>query len=462
MIKRIIGTVFLWSTLGGLFVLHAQENKLNTLGKLWPKVEIYYPGIKAKDNTIEAAALQKKFVQSNNRLPQINAQVQNSYGTYEGSSGAFFTQPGIFNVSGSTQAITGSSTVANTYGSATVGWEVFSFGKQRKQEHIVNNQYEQTLRDKDVYLLQLKKVLSDRYIDFLYQEANFRWKEQNVKRLETIKKITSGLAVAGLRPAADSLLASSSLEQASGEYYNMDGRKHAALFKLLELFGGNSLDYTASSIRFASLPHLRLESANGVIEEHPTIVALNNQEKYFKLNSEFHKKSALPSVKLLGGYGVRGTGISPESIASGSWQNGFSNTSTNFLAGVGVTWNISNLYTNRLQGHQALKKAASVEQQKQQYKLAMSTDLMASNVKLSKQFIQFQKSKEAVKHAQDAFDMYFVRYKNGIISLSELLQIQAFLEQAEQAHIEVSKGYWMLLAYEAELTNNFDFLFNNL
>jgi outer membrane protein TolC len=54
------------------------------------------------------------------------------------------------------------------------------------------------------------------------------------------------------------------------------------------------------------------------------------------------------------------------------------------------------------------------------------------------------------------------RYKSGLIGLSELLQIRILLEQAENTHIEASREYWLLLAYEAELTADFNFLFNNL
>ncbi|MNU02709.1 hypothetical protein D3C72_2464980 [compost metagenome] len=58
--------------------------------------------------------------------------------------------------------------------------------------------------------------------------------------------------------------------------------------------------------------------------------------------------------------------------------------------------------------------------------------------------------------------MYMARYKSGLITLTELLQIRMLLEQAENNHIEASRSYWLQLANEAELTNNFDFLFNNL
>ncbi|MNW09398.1 hypothetical protein D3C71_2063840 [compost metagenome] len=58
--------------------------------------------------------------------------------------------------------------------------------------------------------------------------------------------------------------------------------------------------------------------------------------------------------------------------------------------------------------------------------------------------------------------MYLARYKSGLITLSELLQIRNLLEQAENNHVEASLSYWILLAHESELTADFDYLFNNL
>lgn len=78
------------------------------------------------------------------------------------------------------------------------------------------------------------------------------------------------------------------------------------------------------------------------------------------------------------------------------------------------------------------------------------------------QFARLKNSKLAVQHAQDAYQMYLARYKSGLIALSELLQISKLLEEAEQKHIDAAKSYWILLAEEASLNNNFDFVFNNL
>jgi len=461
MIKQIMASTALWFAIAATFPLHAQQQKENTLGKLWPKIEKAYPGVGAKISAIDAAKLNEQAVRGNT-LPQVKAQAQNTYGTFEGSPGAFFPQAGLFNVSGATNALNGSSMAANTFGSATVEWDLFAFGKFRKENKAANALYYKAVSEKDAYVLKLKKILSERYITLLYNNAKLKWTEKNAESLDSIRNITSGLSAAGLRPAADSLLASSSYLQAMGERDKWNGLKAASVIKLMELYDEDMVDYTVSAIRFSNPTENQLNGENIINASHPILDALDRQSQYYTLSGEAQKRSSLPSLRLLGGYAYRGRGINTNGTVSGAWKDGFNNTTNNALAGIGITWNITSLHTNRLKSEELLKEAESTKLLHSQYKQAMQADLSASRAKIRQQYKQLGKTKLAVKQSQDAYGMYLARYKSGLIALSELLQIRTLLEQAENGHIEASSAYWMLLAFEAELTANFNFLFNNL
>lgn len=461
MIKHIKVTSLLWLSIVAMFPIYAQQQKEYTLGSVWSKVEQNYPGVGAKISAVDAAKLNERAIKSS-MLPQVKAQAQNTYGTFEGSAGAFFPQAGFFNVSGSTIPLEGSSTTANSFGSAIVEWELFSFGKNRKYKKAVTTLYHKSVSEKDAYLLKLKKTLSQRYIFLLYNDAKLKWSAKNVDRLHEILQITSGLSASGLRPAADSLLASSSYIQAMGEHDKWEGFKNASLFKLFELYDNDTIVFSASAKRFSNPVENGLNKVNTIDTDHPTLDALEMQSEYYKLSGEAEKRASLPSVSLLGGYSFRGTGINSNGTVSGAWEDGFKNSTNNFLAGIGITWNLTSLATNRIKGEQLFKEAESAEQLHSQYQQAMQADLSASQTKIIQQYEQLQKSILAVKQSEDAYHMYLARYKSGLITLSELLQIRSMLEQAEKAHIEVSRDYWVLLAYEAELTADFEFLFNNL
>lgn len=458
MIRHIRASALWCLAIVAVFPLYAQQ-KEHTLGSLWPKVEENYPGVGAKASSIDAAKLNWRVVKDN-QLPQVNAQAQNTYGSYQGNSGGFFPQPGFFNVSGSTPLV-GSSTASNTFGSATIEWELFSFGKHRLQNEAAAALYDKSLSEKDAYLLHLKKTLSERYIILLYNNAKLHWSTKNGERLNDIRKITSGLSASGLRPAADSLLASSSYIQALGQKDKWTGFKTAAFIQLLELYGDDRIQYAASATRFTNPDeyHVKVNTLNSL---HPVLDVLSKQAEYYTWSGQAQKKAMLPSVKLLGGYAFRGTGISPNGTVSGAWKDGFSNGSNNFLAGIGITWNLTNLHTGRLKGEKLFKEAESTKFLQSQNEKAMQANLSAGQAKILKQYQQLGKTSHAIQQSQQAYKMYLARYKSGLITLSELLQIRLLLEQAENAHIEASRDYWVLLAYQAALTADFDFLFNNL
>lgn len=462
MIKHIVAITLLCLAIAPVLPIYGQQLKENTLGSLWPKVEENYPGLGVKNNAIDAAKLNARAVKSNT-LPQIKTQLQNTYGTYEGSAGAFFPQPGFFNVSGAPNAQDGSSMAANSFGSATIEWELFSFGRSAKENEAATMLFEKKVDEKEAYTLSLKKTLSERYITLLYNDAKLAWSKSNTERLDEIRKISSGLVASGLKPAADSLLASSSFIQAMGEYDKWNGNKSASYIKLQELYGAETISFSASTQRFFHVMGRQDLKLNQTLPlSHPVLNALNKQFQYYTLSGEAQKRATMPSLRLLSGYAYRGTGVSTNGNSSGAWKNGFNNSTNNMLVGIGLTWNITSIYTNRLKGDSFFKEATSTKLLQAQYEQAMEADLSASQTKIFWQFKQIQKSELAVRHAKNAYNMYLARYKSGLIALSELLQIRILLEQAENNHIEASNTYWMLLAYEAELTANFDYLFNNL
>lgn len=69
-------------------------------------------------------------------------------------------------------------------------------------------------------------------------------------------------------------------------------------------------------------------------------------------------------------------------MVSGTWKDGFNNTTNNFLAGIGITWNLTSLHTNRMKGEQLFKEAESTKLLQSQYQQAMQADLSASQAKL--------------------------------------------------------------------------------
>ena len=108
------------------------------------------------------------------------------------------------------------------------------------------------------------------------------------------------------------------------------------------------------------------------------------------------------------------------------------------------------------------KEAERLGYLEKQYQLSMETEITAIQRKIEEQQKQLQKENRAVKGASDAYEMYVARYKSGLITLTELLQIRQILENAEKSQIDAAKEFWEQVVNKAELTGDFDFLFTHL
>lgn len=451
-------TTFLWLILILPTSVIAQQQN-GVLGELWQKVEDKYPGIASKESSVNAAKLEEQVVKGE-RLPQLKAQAQNTYSTYEGSMGAFFPQAGLFNVSGSSDLV-GASLTPNTYASATIEWELFSFGKRKNKSKAATSHTQRMQSEKEAYIVALKRDLSNRYLHLLYSESQFAWNTKNLERLYSIREITAGLARAGIKTPADSLLASSSYNQALGENEKIKGQKQAAMIKLLELTGNEEVSLQNSLSKFLDPRRILEEPSTTIQSNHPALHAVAQTKKQLEYSGKSQKSAAFPSVNLLGGYAYRGTGIGKDLVVSDKWQDGFTNSVTNALVGIGITWNLTDLYTQKKKGSSLLEDAESIGHLHKQQEMAMQADLSATQNKIFHQYTEVLRTQEAQQEAESAYEMYLSRYKNGLMDLSTLLQIQQLLEQAEKKHIEAAYGYWTLLAIEAALLADFDYLFNN-
>ena len=437
-----------------------QELKLE---ELWTEVKQNYSGITSRDYAIEASQINETATQGN-LYPKVKVQAQNSYGSYESSMGGFFPQAGFFNVNGTNNPLFGSDASFNTFGSALVEWEVFSFGRLKNDVQVSKSMTEKKLSEKEAYLLSLKTQLSSRYIDFLYSHAHKAWNEKRTDRLKSIYEIANQLAASGLIASADSLISLSAYTQSLGRQENILGTIESAEIRLKELYEFTDSKHSESLQSFMN-SDLLLESENTIQinSSHPKLNLLTNQVEITELQAEAERKTIFPSLRVMAGYAFRGSSIDIQAAeVSGNYTDGFSNSSHNLLVGVGLTWDLSNFYTKRIKGESLSKEAESVKSIHLNYEQAMQAELAAINAKIKQQKEALIKSKLGIQQSADAFDMYFLRYESGLIRLSDLLQVQLLVEDAEKNHIEALLEYWKLRVQYSELTEDFDFLFRNL
>jgi len=258
------------------YSIYAQESSPPTLPHLWQKVENNYQGILAENDLIDAISHEKKVVKSK-ILPQIKLQAQNTFGTFKGSNGAFFPQAGFFNVSGNAM-LEGSNQTFNTFASAVAEWEFYNFGKQNQDLKAISSKQQQYIANKEIYLLELKKELTTRYVNSIYAAVNHEWIARNATRLQNINSLTASLTLSGIKPAADSLLTYSALLQTLSKQNAWEGQQQAALISLAELTNESMLPSENHLSKFLA-PTIHFTTNNEMINNHPMIEKIYTRSK---------------------------------------------------------------------------------------------------------------------------------------------------------------------------------------
>jgi len=452
--------------LAGLFMLlaggqaHAQTGAPLSLQKALELTMQHYPGFSENQAQINAAAYQTQLVKAK-YLPQLQSQLQNTYGTYAGSSGAFFPLPGLFNVSGNPAIDNQSGATTSLFGSVVMDWKIYEFGRRTNEMEVVRLQEDVSKTRLSATQLAVQARVSLMYLNILYNQVNVNWSQTNALRMQEILHLSRSLASAGIKPGADTLFILSAYRQAMAEKDNWQGKVQASKVQLTEVMALPADTFTLSEKAYLT------GSVTGVTEpiaidtvRHPYLQIWQQQVEIARKQRQLAGRKIFPSLSFLGGISTRGSGFSIESRNNSQWSGGISNRANNYLAGVGLTWNINTAYTTRLENRLADQNIRAFESRYAVQQLKQQTTLRAIISRLLEQQKQLSNARQAVQNARQAYELYVSRYESGLISLTELLQLQFILQQAEKSEIEAYQQFWSQVVQQSELTGDFTFLSN--
>ncbi len=447
--------VYLMSIFFVLVSINTYSQTELTLNQAWEKAYQDYPELKEKNALINAAQFNTLTVKSG-MLPNSQMQLQNTYGTFEGSGGAFFPLPGIFNVNANNPD-SQVKTTANSFGSVLIDWNIYQFGRLRHSIRAANSLTEQARGEFTLSKLNIQTSVTQLYFNILYSDAYLIWAKNNSERVKKILEIAISLADAGIKPGADTSLASSSYLQALSRTDEWNGKLAGAKLQLSEFIPDLGTNVSIKTDFYLKTPMglYRPDSVNN----HPVLNVLEQQVTYGKIRQKVEGRKLLPAVSLLGGASFRGSGIGTSGI-NNRLTSGFQNVSNNYLAGIGLTWNISDIYSGSLEKKRVAQQIIAAQSRYDLQKIQLNTGIQSINAKITEQIKQVSKSDSAVQKSKEAYELYFARYESGLINLTELLQIQLLLQEAEKSNIDAHQSLWDQIISRAAATSNFTYLSN--
>src|SRR5690606_23162650 len=157
---------------------------------------------------------------------------------------------------------------------------------------------------------------------------------------------------------------------------------------------------------------------------------------------------------------LRGHSMHRENSIYENWGDSYNNTVDNYLVGIGLTWNLGQAFDSRLEKSLYLEEAQQFQAETEALDLSLRSQKEIAQQQMAHSRQQIDNSEQAYEAASRAYELFEARYNSGLISITELLQIQDILQKTERTRIEAYYQYWLQQTNLAESTADFSYLQN--
>jgi len=422
-----------------------------------------YGIIKAKTKYAEASKIAVQQAKREN-LPNFSLSAQQDFGTVNGQFGPLFGFNGL-GVASSGPALAQQNSNA-AFGASYLtnfNWDFFAFGKAKQKVKVAEAMALKDSKDLDQELFQHKIKIAAAYLNLIAAQQLKRSYEKNLNRADTFRRIAIAKVLSGMIPGVDSSQANAEYSSAKILLTKSIDQEASISNQLFQLVGIAPQTYSLDSFFINRIPKISSDSI--AFQKHPLLQFYKSRINASDAQSRFIKKSSYPVFTAVGVVQGRGSGfksdylVNPLDFTKNYWS-GISPTRSNYLLGVGVTWNITqpvrisqqvkfqNLISKGLQEEYIL-----VNQQ-------ITAQLQLSDIKIKNALLIFQEAPMQIKAATDAYIQKSVLYKNGLTNLVDLTQTLYVLVRAETDRDISYNNVWQALLLKAASAGDFS-LFEN-
>ncbi len=457
----------IWLALFSLTTVTGRGQRVLTLQEAVRQALNNYGSIRAKTNYAQAS---KQLVEQARRdyLPNFNIGLQQDYGTVNGQNGPLYGFGGLAAASSGLplpdqnwHAAFGALYLTN------INWDFFSFGRAQQKIKLAETAAERDNKDLQQEIFQQKIKVTAAYLNLLAaHQISYSYK-RNLERADTLRRIVQTRSLNGLVAGVDSSLANADFSNARILYTRAQDTEQQLRNELLQLMqADDSLnDFLLDTAMLSIVPALDMNSVDS--SSHPLLQFLKSRINVSDEQSRLIKKSYYPAFTLVGVFQTRGSGF--ESSYATNQENftrnyfeGIKPTRSNYLFGVGVTWNITQSFrlSKQFAAQQLIGKGLTEEYQQASRQLKWQQQLAETRKKNALSI--YREAPIQVKAASDAYLQKSVLYKNGLTNLVDVTQAAYSLIRAETDREVAVNNIWQALLLQAAATGDYSYFDNQL
>ncbi|WBV55404.1 TolC family protein [Chryseobacterium daecheongense] len=419
-----------------------------------------YGTIKAKESyrlsSQESVELAKRQY-----LPNLNLSVQQDFGTVNGQNGPLYGFGG-YGVASSGLPLPEQNWNAS-FGAlylANVNWEFFSFGKAKQRIKVAQFKNQRDTRDLSDEIFQHKIKVAAAYLNVLAAKKLKLSYEKNLGRTDTIRRIVEVKEKNGLVPGVDLSLAKADYANAMITYTKAKDNEQEQENKLAQLMGIPPQEFRLDSTILKRIPTDLPSEKNLVLKDHPLLAFYKSRIDVSEEEKQLLRTQYYPSFSMVGIIQTRASGFGNgyaqnQNDYSMSYWDGIHPTRSNYLIGLGVSWNFTQTF--RLSKEISAQDYVS-QGLKHEYDLAeqqLKAQLDLSENKWNNALTVYDQVPAQLKSANDAYIQRSALYRNGLTDIVDLSQAIYALIRAETDRDIAISNVWNALLLKAAATGDF-------
>ncbi|TWR26678.1 TolC family protein [Mucilaginibacter achroorhodeus] len=427
-----------------------------------------YGTVKAKANYANAS---KASVDQAKReyLPNLNLGVEQAYGTINGTNGPLYAFGGAVASSGPALGKQNWNAAFGALYLANMNWDFFAFGRARDRVRAAvavaqrdNNDYRQET-------FQQKIKVAAAYLNLVAAQRITTSYRKNLLRADTSRLVVIARAKGGLIAGVDSSQANAEISGAKILLIQALNAEQEQAKNLAVLIGSPNADFVLDTIFTSRIPAdvAAASSVDSISAKHPVLDYYKSRITVSDKQADYYRTFSYPTFSLQGVFQSRGSGFSSNYIAdqtaySGNYWDGVNPTRSNYLIGVGVSWNFTQPFRVAKQVKAQRLISAGLTDEYNLARQELTAQVSLSDKKILNALTSYREVPVQIKAAGDAWIQKSVLYKNGLTNLVDVTQARYALIRAETDRDIAYNNVWQALLLKAAATGDLNLFVNEL
>lgn len=377
-------------------------------------------------------------------IPSVRVADQITMGSDNGLSGPYFSLGFVPSISGGRRPVNKSDLAVGNLAALVAEWEVYNFGSYaaRQKDAQAGLHVNEADLEREKYTAQW--VVVQQYFDLLLYRQMMTVQQRNMQRAAAMKTIIAALADSGLKPGADTSLATAEVSRIRLDYLDSErayelSRNQLAFFTSKEL-AGIQVDTNLAAL----LPQMLVLAGNPAMNTngHPELAYTQALHAKNLTEAEALRKSTMPKVQLLGAGMLRGSSISPDDHYDENLLTGLGYTRSNYILGAAISYNLTDplkvKYKRNVQEAQTEVTRQNLELQQ----AVLKNNLLRSDIHLKTTMARLQEIPYQLRAASDAYQQKLALYNSGLSNIADLTSALYLLNRAELDKVLTQNAAW--------------------